>query len=79
MLNGMPPATQDEIPKENVIQPPLNIGSAPFAILVELFLKLQSEKKPERRRQYLQSWFTVCTLLNFLHASYLIQCMLALA
>ncbi|KZP16598.1 ATP-dependent DNA ligase [Athelia psychrophila] len=46
---------QDELSVLN--PPPQNINSVPFSVLVGLFVKLQTEKKPERRRQYLNSWF----------------------
>ncbi|KAI8996590.1 DNA ligase 4 [Trametes punicea] len=37
--------------------PPQNKGSAPFHVLVALFERLQNERKPERRRRLLASWF----------------------
>ncbi|KAI0343258.1 DNA ligase 4 [Trametopsis cervina] len=37
--------------------PPQNVGSAPFYVLSSLFDKLQSERKPEKRRKLLDSWF----------------------
>ncbi|KAI0704277.1 ATP dependent DNA ligase domain-containing protein [Cytidiella melzeri] len=37
--------------------PPQNIGSAPFYVLSSLFDKLQTERKPEKRRKLLDSWF----------------------
>ncbi|KAI9064078.1 DNA ligase 4 [Trametes sanguinea] len=37
--------------------PPQNKGSAPFHVLVALFEKLQTERKPEKRRKLLSSWF----------------------
>jgi DNA ligase 4 len=39
--------------------PPQTVGSAPFHILVGLFEKLQTERKPERRRKLLDAWFNV--------------------
>ena len=39
--------------------PPDNRGSAPFHVLVALFVKLQNEKKPDRRRRMLAAWFNV--------------------
>jgi DNA ligase 4 len=39
--------------------PPQNIGSAPFSVLAGLFEKLQSEKKPDKRRKLLAAWFNV--------------------
>ncbi|KAF8909386.1 DNA ligase 4 [Gymnopilus junonius] len=38
--------------------PPHNVDSAPFAILVGLFEKLQNERKQDRRRKLLDSWFS---------------------
>ncbi|KAI0923774.1 DNA ligase (ATP), variant 2 [Taiwanofungus camphoratus] len=37
--------------------PPQNKGSAPFHVLSALFEKLQNERKPEKRRKLLDSWF----------------------
>ncbi|KAI0664220.1 DNA ligase 4 [Cubamyces menziesii] len=37
--------------------PPQNKGSAPFYVLAALFDKLQNERKPEKRRKLLSSWF----------------------
>ncbi|TFY55748.1 hypothetical protein EVJ58_g8058 [Rhodofomes roseus] len=37
--------------------PPKNRGSAPFHVLAALFDKLQNERKPEKRRKLLDSWF----------------------
>lgn len=39
--------------------PPPNVDSAPFGILVALFEKLQDERKHERRRRLISTWFTV--------------------
>ncbi|KAF8892072.1 ATP dependent DNA ligase domain-containing protein [Infundibulicybe gibba] len=52
----VPGATQDtsDAPYPT---PPLNVGSAPFGILVGLFEKLQSERKHERRRKLIDAWF----------------------
>ncbi|KAF9005938.1 DNA ligase 4 [Cyathus striatus] len=44
-------------PLEETYQPPpQNVGSAPFAILVKLFEKLQLERKQDRRRKCLEVW-----------------------
>ena len=43
--------------------PPENIGSAPFGVLVGLFHKLQNERKQDRRRKWIDAWFTVCPRL----------------
>ncbi|KAG7093593.1 DNA ligase (ATP) [Marasmius oreades] len=37
--------------------PPQNIGSAPFGVLVGLFEKLQNERKQERRKKLIGTWF----------------------
>ncbi|KAI0720902.1 DNA ligase 4 [Fomitopsis betulina] len=37
--------------------PPKNRDSAPFHVLAALFDKLQTERKPEKRRKLLNSWF----------------------
>lgn len=39
-------------------EPPRNFGSAPFSVLAELFDKLQDERKHEKRRRMLDTWFT---------------------
>lgn len=38
---------------------PQNHGTAPFSVLSGLFDKLQNERKPEKRRKHLGSWFDV--------------------
>ncbi|KAF8737770.1 hypothetical protein AX14_012336, partial [Amanita brunnescens Koide BX004] len=43
---------------ESYPAPPQNTGSAPFSILVALFEKLQTERKHDRRRRLLETWFT---------------------
>ncbi|EIN09548.1 ATP-dependent DNA ligase [Punctularia strigosozonata HHB-11173 SS5] len=37
--------------------PPPSVGSAPFYVLIQLFEKLQNERKPERRKRLLDGWF----------------------
>ncbi|KAL4250333.1 DNA ligase [Abortiporus biennis] len=37
--------------------PPVNRDTAPFYVLSSLFDKLQNERKPEKRRRMLDSWF----------------------
>jgi hypothetical protein len=44
---------------EPVQAPPINQGSAPFGVLVGLFEKLSNERKLERRKKLLNSWFGV--------------------
>ena len=39
--------------------PPQNNGSAPFHVLSALFDRLQNERKPDKRRKLLGSWFNV--------------------
>ncbi|KAJ7623294.1 DNA ligase 4 [Roridomyces roridus] len=50
-----PPPTKNE-PIEYP-EPPKNVDSAPFRILVGLFIRLQSERKQERRKQLIRNWF----------------------
>lgn len=40
--------------------PPRNADSAPFFVLSMLFDKLQNERKPDKRRKLLETWFNVC-------------------
>ncbi|KAJ6518705.1 DNA ligase IV [Mycena sanguinolenta] len=49
------PQQEDEQPKYPT--PPHNTGSAPFGILVGLFDKLQTERKQDRRKKFLDTWF----------------------
>lgn len=42
--------------------PARNTNSAPFYVLTTLFNKLQNERKHEKRRKALDSWFNVCAL-----------------
>jgi len=42
--------------------PPQNVGTVPFSVLVRLFEKLSQERKHDKRRKLLDSWFTVSTL-----------------
>jgi len=55
------PSRQAEPVLENPTypHPPENIGSAPFSVLVGLFQKLQNERKQDRRRKWIDAWFTV--------------------
>ena len=48
--------------------PPKNRGSAPFHVLATLFDKLQTERKPEKRRKLLDSWFNVCSRTTIIRA-----------
>ncbi|KAJ7760471.1 DNA ligase IV [Mycena metata] len=50
-----PKAQQDEPTKYPTA--PHNTGSAPFGILVELFEKLQNERKQDRRKKLMTTWF----------------------
>ena len=45
--------------------PPVRHGTAPFSVVAGLFDKLQSERKPEKRRKLLHAWFDVRFLLSF--------------
>ncbi|KAJ7733239.1 DNA ligase IV [Mycena maculata] len=46
---------EDDPPKYPT--PPQNMGSAPFGILVALFEKLQNERKQDRRKKLIATWF----------------------
>ncbi|PFH51893.1 hypothetical protein AMATHDRAFT_74590 [Amanita thiersii Skay4041] len=48
----------DPVDTETYPVPPQNTGTAPFSILAGLFEKLQVERKHDRRRKMLDSWFT---------------------
>ncbi|KZT10103.1 DNA ligase 4 [Laetiporus sulphureus 93-53] len=55
-----PPTAETAVPEDhNIIYPapPQNRGTAPFQVLAILFDKLQHERKPEKRRRLLDSWF----------------------
>nr|Q7Z7W5.1 RecName: Full=DNA ligase 4; AltName: Full=DNA ligase IV; AltName: Full=Polydeoxyribonucleotide synthase [ATP] 4 [Coprinopsis cinerea]BAC76766.1 DNA ligase IV [Coprinopsis cinerea]BAD93669.1 DNA ligase IV [Coprinopsis cinerea] len=56
---GSPQRTQAEPEMEtpSYPQPPQNVGTAPFSVLVKLFEKLATERKQERRRKLLDAWF----------------------
>ncbi|OSD05522.1 DNA ligase 4 [Trametes coccinea BRFM310] len=54
---SLPPAVAAEDHPVVYPAPPQNKGSAPFHVLVALFEKLQTERKPEKRRKLLSSWF----------------------
>lgn len=41
---------------------PQNRGTAPFSVLSGLFDKLQNERKPEKRKRFLNAWFDVRSL-----------------
>ena len=41
-------------------EPPKNVDSAPFYVLSTLFDRLQNERKPDKRRRLLDTWFNVC-------------------
>ncbi|KAJ8590777.1 DNA ligase 4 [Rhizopogon salebrosus TDB-379] len=54
---GSPRQIHDEEETPVYPAPPQNNGSAPFSVLVGLFEKLSTERKPERRRRLLDVWF----------------------
>lgn len=66
-----PPPARPRASRENVaaaedhpityIPPPPNVESAPFYVLSSLFDKLSTERKPEKRKKLLGSWFNVCS------------------
>ncbi|KAJ7252709.1 DNA ligase 4 [Mycena haematopus] len=53
------PQSPEPQPDEHTKYPaaPHNTGSAPFGILVSLFEKLQSERKQDRRKKLMDTWF----------------------
>ncbi|KAI0058986.1 ATP-dependent DNA ligase [Artomyces pyxidatus] len=51
------PAPQLEPHEEQYPDPPENKGSPPFSVLSGLFEKLQNERKQEKRRKLLDTWF----------------------
>lgn len=55
-----PPRSQPHQSGSAVPPPPQNVDSAPFAVLVSLFEKLSMERKQDRRKKMINSWFTVC-------------------
>ncbi|TFK71638.1 DNA ligase 4 [Pluteus cervinus] len=56
-----PPPVEPELPDVEAPAtypaPPQNVGSPPFSILVALFEKLQVERRQERRKRLIDSWF----------------------
>ncbi len=62
-----PPPVEPELPDVEAPAtypaPPQNVGSPPFSILVALFEKLQTERRQERRKRLIDSWFNVRGLL----------------
>ncbi|KAH7885847.1 ATP dependent DNA ligase domain-containing protein [Phlebopus sp. FC_14] len=54
-----PPGSPRQNYEESTVYPapPQNKGSAPFSVLAGLFDKLTTERKPERRRRLIDSWF----------------------
>ena len=57
--SSLPAATAEGHPVDYP-DPPQNNGSAPFYVLSALFDRLQNERKPEKRRKLLDTWFNVC-------------------
>ncbi|RPD64440.1 DNA ligase 4 [Lentinus tigrinus ALCF2SS1-7] len=53
-----PPAVAAEDHPVSYPEPPQNRGSAPFHVLAALFDRLQNERKPDKRRKLLASWFS---------------------
>ncbi|RXW22137.1 hypothetical protein EST38_g3713 [Candolleomyces aberdarensis] len=49
---------EPEVEQPSYKPPPQNVGTAPFSVLVGLFEKLATERKHDRRRKLLDSWFT---------------------
>ena len=55
---SQPAAAAEDHPIEYPV-PPQNEGSAPFYVLSALFDRLQNERKPDKRRKLIASWFSV--------------------
>ncbi|KAK7686237.1 DNA ligase (ATP) [Cerrena zonata] len=56
MPAGSSPPPQ-EFSNMDYLPPPKNKGSVPFHVLSALFDRLQTERKPEKRRKLLDTWF----------------------
>ncbi|KAI0793877.1 DNA ligase 4 [Fomes fomentarius] len=54
---GSPPVSASDNHANAYPAPPQNKGSAPFHILAALFERLQTERKPDKRRKLIASWF----------------------
>jgi len=65
---GSPSASQVLV--EDLDPPPQNVDTAPFSVLVKLFQRLQVERKHDKRRKMLDSWFSVCLSGLLLHAAH---------
>jgi DNA ligase 4 len=48
-----------KLPDNAYPEAPQNRGTTPFSVLSGLFDKLQTERKPEKRRRFLSAWFDV--------------------
>lgn len=60
-----PPPGEAATPEDGPVEypvPPQNDGSAPFYVLSALFDRLQNERKPDKRRRLLATWFNVRTV-----------------
>jgi DNA ligase 4 len=45
-------------------EPPQNVATAPFSVLAHLFEKLSAERKQDKRRKLLDTWFKVSALAS---------------
>jgi DNA ligase 4 len=61
------PTNKESWVDEPIQAPPINRGSAPFGVLVELFEKLSNERKIERRKRLLNSWFGVRIVFSVIY------------
>ncbi|KAI9440740.1 ATP dependent DNA ligase domain-containing protein [Lactarius indigo] len=57
-----PPPPSSQLPEvqytdDSYPEAPQNRGTTPFSVLSGLFDKLQNERKPEKRRKFMSSWF----------------------
>ncbi|KAI1796674.1 DNA ligase 4 [Ganoderma leucocontextum] len=57
LRQSSPPVAVAEDHPVEYPEPPKNNGSAPFHVLAALFDRLQTERKPDKRRKLLASWF----------------------
>ncbi|KAH9066874.1 ATP dependent DNA ligase domain-containing protein [Lactarius vividus] len=59
--NSPPPPSSQlpelQHPDDSYPEAPQNRGTAPFSVLSGLFDKLQNERKPDKRRKFMSSWF----------------------
>jgi DNA ligase 4 len=62
---SQPNYSDDHSPSKDYPEPPKNRDSPPFGVLAKLFDKLSNERKQERRRRILATWFEVSLMDRF--------------